>query len=178
MEKNLVNISLLIIQILIIDIVCGIPVKKWYDLKNVGNIFIENDQKFNWFQAWNECVSQNMVLITVDTWEKNEDLTQLLRENSLKSNLWIGGHDWGDKGRFVWSSTGKRFTFTNWSKGNPDNVRDVGSCVHYWKSADYEWNDAQFNNTFGFICEENYRLVTARKDLEMKKEFMNRLFEL
>lgn len=95
----------------------------------------------------------------------------------VKVNLWLGGNDLAEEGRHVWFSTGKRFSFTNWSKGNPDNHNN-GDCVNMWDVTDFEWNDAACNYTIGFICEENPFSVAARRDFEIKKNFIEQVLSL
>lgn len=93
-----------------------------------------------------------------------------------RSNIWIGGNDLGNTGVFVWYATGKRFEFTNWSKGNPDHYTNEEHCVHYYDHTEYEWNDATCTHKMGFICEENRFLYETRKSLEIKKNFIDQLF--
>lgn len=93
-------------------------------------------------------------------------------------NLWIGGNDLGEEGTFIWSSTGKRFEFSNWSKGQPDNYKNNENCAHYYDITDYEWNDASCLFKMGFICEENRFLQAARRDFRIKKNFIDQLFAL
>ncbi|XP_075156862.1 lectin subunit alpha-like [Haematobia irritans] len=143
-----------------------------------GTIFIEQEQKYNWFEAWNECALRNMTLIAVDTAEKHVIINSMLRKKFPKvPNLWIGGNDLGEEGKFVWSSTGKPFTFSNWQKGQPDNYKSIENCVHFYDITDFEWNDVQCVFKMGFICEENRFQVSARQNLKMKKRLIDQLFE-
>uniref|UniRef100_A0A1I8P288 C-type lectin domain-containing protein n=1 Tax=Stomoxys calcitrans TaxID=35570 RepID=A0A1I8P288_STOCA len=152
---------------------------KWHGMEEFGKIFIEEEQKYNWFEAWNECAIRNMTLIAVDTVEKNAALDGILRKKFAKCpNLWIGGNDLGEEGKFIWTPTGKRFEFSNWQKGQPDNYKSNEHCVHYYNIADFEWNDAPCSSKIGFICEENHFLRLARRDLDIKKNFIDQLFAL
>uniref|UniRef100_T1PK09 Lectin C-type protein n=1 Tax=Musca domestica TaxID=7370 RepID=T1PK09_MUSDO len=152
---------------------------KWHNLGDFGTIFIEEEQKYNWFEAWEECAMRNMTLIAIDTAEKNTIVDKVLRNRFEKCpNLWLGGNDLGLEGKFVWSSTGKRFEFSNWSKGQPDNYKSNEHCVHYYTITDFEWNDAPCTSKIGFICEENRFLRETRRDLQIKKNFIDQLFAL
>ncbi|XP_073828777.1 lectin subunit alpha-like [Musca autumnalis] len=152
---------------------------KWHELEDFGTIFIEEEQKYNWFEAWDECAMRNMTLIAIDTAEKNAVIDKILRNKFQKCpNLWLGGNDLGLEGKFTWSSTGKRFEFSNWSKGQPDNYKSNEHCVHYYTITDFEWNDAPCSSKIGFICEENRFLRAARLDLQVKKNFIDQLFAL
>ncbi|XP_075156143.1 lectin subunit alpha-like [Haematobia irritans] len=152
------NIKFLRISIFFIAhmlMIYGKPVNKWYSFWNGTRIFIEPQLEFNWFKAWNECANKNMNLIALDSMEKSEALTAILKKHFGQSrNIWLGGHDLADEGNFIWSATGKRFEFTNWAGPNPDNLFNIEHCVHIWDRSDYEWNDATCKQKMGFICEE------------------------
>uniref|UniRef100_A0A1I8Q0F5 C-type lectin domain-containing protein n=1 Tax=Stomoxys calcitrans TaxID=35570 RepID=A0A1I8Q0F5_STOCA len=156
---------------------CDKPEKD--ELEEYGNVFIEHEQKYNWFEAWNECAMRNMTLMAIDTTERHGVMNSMLRKRFTKCpNLWIGGNDLGEEGKFVWSPTGRPFEFSNWQKGQPDNYKSNENCVHYYDITDFEWNDAACSLKMGFICEENRFQVAARRDLKMKKQFIDHLFEM
>ncbi|XP_065364681.1 lectin subunit alpha-like [Calliphora vicina] len=155
------------------------PVDKWYKENDFSPFFIETEIKYNWFEAWNECSAKNMSLVAVDTKEKNAALVKILSTKFDKhSNIWIGGNDLSDNGSFIWYPTGKRFEFTNWSEGNPDHYTNLEHCVHYFDRTEYEWNDANCMQKMGFICEENRFMLEMRKNLAIKKNFIDQLFLL
>lgn len=59
--------------------------------------------------------------------------------------LWIGLRRERQGGPFAWV-TGAPVTFTNWSRGEPDNCGGNESYVHIWSNATKqpgEWNDAE-----------------------------------
>ncbi|XP_061400989.1 lectin subunit alpha-like [Musca vetustissima] len=121
----------------------------------------------------------NMTLITIDTPERNEIIGKELRAKFAKSpNFWLGGNDLGVEGKFTWSSTGKRFEFSNWSNHQPDNYKSYEHCVHFYWKTDLEWNDALCATKMGFICEENRFLRSARHDMQVKKNVIDELFAL
>jgi Lectin C-type domain len=60
-------------------------------------------------------------------------------------NLWIGLRRERQGGPLAWV-TGAPVTFTNWSRGEPDNCGGNEAYVHIWSSATEqpgEWNDAE-----------------------------------
>ena len=129
--------------------------------------------QYNWLQAWHECARRNAELVTIDSKEKNDVIIELVQLNVGKShNLWLGGNDelsvrLNQERPFVWSATGRRFTFTYWSDNNPDNYNNQEHCVHIWDySPLYQWNDAACNIEMGFICEENHYLQRYKEMLE------------
>ncbi|XP_061401010.1 lectin subunit alpha-like [Musca vetustissima] len=152
---------------------------KWSKVNEFGKIFIEEEQKYNWFEAKDECAIRDMTLIVIDTPEKNASIEKVLRRRFGKCpNLWLGGNDLGLEDKFTWSSTGKPFEFSNWSNGQPDNSKNNEHCVHYDRRTDFEWNDTQCATKMGFICEENHFLRSARHDMEEKKIAIDHLFAL
>lgn len=93
-------------------------------------------------------------------------------------NLWLGAHDLGTNGNYIWVSTGKPLDFSNWSQGNPDNHKGLEHCAHIWDRGDFEWNDSPCSYKIGYICEENTSIFATRKDFAIKKNFIYQLFEL
>lgn len=95
-------------------------------------------------------------------------------------NLWLGGNDEFSSSRdykrpFIWSATGKRFTFTFWSDSNPDNYKTREHCVHIWASKPlYQWNDNDCNDKIGFICEVNHYVESHKKNIQNKCDAVKR----
>ncbi|KAM7348125.1 lectin subunit alpha-like [Cochliomyia hominivorax] len=169
---------LLLVSILI-EIAYCVPVNKWHKTEDLPTFFINTENKFNWFEAWNECAARIMSLIAVDTLEKHKALDEVLRKKFTKPpNLYLGGNDLGESGKYIWYSTGKPFDFSNWSSGNPDNYKGVENCAHIWDQTDFEWNDTTCKSKMGYICEENRFVLASRKDFAIKKHFIDQLFEL
>uniref|UniRef100_A0A1A9W340 C-type lectin domain-containing protein n=1 Tax=Glossina brevipalpis TaxID=37001 RepID=A0A1A9W340_9MUSC len=136
--------------------VIGPSVNRLFTAPDGLKLFIEPDQKYNWFQAWNECASRNMSLIEFSTVEKYSSIRNLLKNASYTNrNLWLGGTDLGEEGTFIWASTGKKFDYTNWHQNNPDNYLSKEHCVHIWEGTNFEWNDNDCWAKMGIICQEN-----------------------
>ena len=56
--------------------------------------------------------------------------------------LWIGLTDLFHEGKFVWSSTGKEATYTNWYPGKPDNWNKTEHFAHiYHVARERKWNE-------------------------------------
>ncbi|XP_073828778.1 lectin subunit alpha-like [Musca autumnalis] len=122
------------------------------DLYGIKTIYIDSEQKYNWFQAEHECTLRKMSLISINSAEKNAILDGILKkEFQLCPYLWIGGNDLGEENHFVWSANGRDFNFTNWRVGAPDNIHNKEHCVHITHKRD--WNDIDCSYKFGFICD-------------------------
>lgn len=89
-------------------------------------------------------------------------------------DLWLGGNDEFSLSRdfkrpFIWSATGKKFNFSNWSFYNPDNSNANEHFVHIWSHVpNYQWNDNNCDRKLGFICEINHYVESCKEDLKNK----------
>ncbi|KAI8119825.1 Lectin subunit alpha [Lucilia cuprina] len=96
----------------------------------------------------------NMTLATIDTKEKSDEITELLRNTFGNVNpVWIGAVANGDDRHYVWISTGKRVVFTNWYVDEPDFHNNNEYCLQTGWSNQIKWNDHECHLHFGLICE-------------------------
>lgn len=72
--------------------------------------------------------------------------------------VWIGGTDQNTESEFIWSRSGNKITFTQWSIGNPKNFLNE-DCIEIHAS-NGEWNDRTCDSTISFICEK--KLIMLR----------------
>nr|ABD60990.1 lectin [Glossina morsitans morsitans] len=162
----------------------SVPFTHWHNIEDDVVLFIDGEYKYNWFEAWNECASKNMSLITLDSEQKEKMLTKLLREvfNSTR-NLWLGANDLAEEGKFTWASTGAVFDYSNWSLNrsknnwrvrNPDNYQNKEHCVHYWRESEFEWNDNVCGTKMGLICEDHHITQLMKKDLKALYVFLHK----
>ncbi|KAK3085754.1 hypothetical protein FSP39_008201 [Pinctada imbricata] len=72
---------------------------------------------------------------------------------SFQHEFWIDGSDLLVEGHFVWASTQSDMDYTNWAKGEPNdlNGEDCVEIVH--NSDNFTWNDAPCDTLQHFICE-------------------------
>jgi len=56
--------------------------------------------------------------------------------------LWLGATDVGHEGTFIWQSSGKPLSFTNWFYLNPNNWGGNENCLQQ-NFVDFKWNDVQ-----------------------------------
>ena len=71
----------------------------------------------------------------------------------LKVSYWTSGSDDGHEGLWVWTSTGKPLSNTNWMAGEPNNY---GGSEHYFQkniAGTSKWNDSPVTSTIYAICE-------------------------
>ncbi|CAG2232218.1 unnamed protein product [Mytilus edulis] len=86
--------------------------------------------------------------------------TGIYSSEVYKREYWIGGTDEVFENVWVWASTGKQFSYTNWYAGNPDNWKKVENCLELLVLLEIgvpgKWNDADCSLQVQFICEMEY----------------------
>ncbi|KAM7361906.1 uncharacterized protein ACRADG_012770 [Cochliomyia hominivorax] len=121
----------------------------------------------------------NMTLVEIDASSKSQELSSLIKHvrdtNNLKNaTFWIGGimTQYPSK-HFVWLSTGKKFTYTNWYANNPNFVGRNEFCVQIVMEKNFGWNDNRCLNNFGFICELNKIQQIEEKQKQWQQEIQS-----
>ena len=117
---------------------------------------------FSWNEARETCIGMNGHLVTINSYNEQEFLIDLVKSSS-KKNMWIGAYL--DKDSFKWV-TGVEFSFTNWDSDEPNNVFNMqNAAMMYTQNSEHPsgtWNDENENgrdwdgyylSDFGYICE-------------------------
>ncbi|XP_065357591.1 lectin subunit alpha-like [Calliphora vicina] len=124
--------------------------------------------QYTWFNALLKYNSMKMSLATIDTKEKSDEITDLIKNTFSKINpLWIGGVAIGTDHHYVWTSTGDKFTFTNWAPGEPSYFSETELCLLTGWSDKILWNDHQCHKNFGVLCEYS-ELYNREQEIETK----------
>ncbi len=71
----------------------------------------------------------------------------------LSVSYWTSGSDDGHEGLWVWTSTGKQSSYTNWLAGEPNNVQNVEHYLGKNAKSFSKWNDHLGTKTMYAICE-------------------------
>ncbi|XP_062620106.1 perlucin-like protein [Saccostrea cucullata] len=89
-------------------------------------------------------------LVEVETPEENTFLTNIAKQERI--DIRLGMIDAFVEGKWVYLSSLKALTFTNWSWGNPDNLfnQDCATLASYKK---YKWDDEDCTEQRNFVCE-------------------------
>ncbi|XP_037822321.1 lactose-binding lectin l-2-like [Lucilia sericata] len=152
MVKSLQLFAILLISCIKIQSIYSIDNLYTSKLNNV--YYMDNEQKYTWFDALSKCARMNMSLATIDTKEKSDDITDLMKATFSNPNpLWIGGAATGSDHHYVWISNGEKFDFTNWNPGEPSYYSESELCLLTGWNAELRWNDHQCHKTFGMLCE-------------------------
>ena len=65
---------------------------------------------------------------------------------------WTSGSDETEEGRWIWTATGQRFSFTNWIKGQPfESIKH--NYLQFSKQMDMGWFDRKIAEKYFSICE-------------------------
>uniref|UniRef100_A0A1I8PDE6 C-type lectin domain-containing protein n=1 Tax=Stomoxys calcitrans TaxID=35570 RepID=A0A1I8PDE6_STOCA len=154
----------------LIALVSAQAVQKWHKSEDGSLYYIENERKFTWFGAWNECARKNMSLIAIDSYSKHVQIDSLIRKlYGTGPGLWIGGSDNDLTDRYEWHATGEIFTLTLWGPGQPK--RGDNHCILIWE--DFKWYDGLCTLKLGFVCEENRFLKQKSQEVEALKKVYN-----
>ncbi|XP_077993134.1 macrophage mannose receptor 1-like [Glandiceps talaboti] len=111
----------------------------------------DQDGSVSWSDAEDRCENLGGYLAVVDSLDVNEFLVSIA--NLSTHYYWIGLHDIGTEGTFVWvDGTPYDPAQANWDGGQPDNYNDVEDCAIIW--ANGRWNDRGCDYTLtGYLCQ-------------------------
>ena len=119
--------------------------------------YVFSDICDSWEEAKLYCESLGGHLAVINDENENKRLYEIMQEFSY-SNAYFGFSDAESEGNWNWV-TDEAVTYTNWSKGEPNNERKKEHyAMFYYKSPKYQWNDGDFGNGTvndfpAFICE-------------------------
>lgn len=114
-----------------------------------------------------------MKLVDITSREQEEEILLVLNARGNLSNIrlphfWTSGSDADTEGEFYWKSTGNRFTYLNWRKGEPNNLNNAlnqtENCMEailtqtlkfrlgvVWR---FTWNDDVCSEEKYYICHQ------------------------
>jgi len=142
-----------------------------------------------WKKAVENCDLKGMKLLSIETEEESKCIHKLKTDygncniqisNKINANLfmrfteqeftspdsgfWVSGKLTNKaKKEWTWTSTGQKFDYTNWSKGQPDNFLKMGEeCLQIplndkitqlYNLTSMQWNDLACHFQMFYICE-------------------------
>ncbi|KAJ8940562.1 hypothetical protein NQ318_012961 [Aromia moschata] len=128
-------------------------------LQKFGNTYYYFGTTFkgNYFQALQFCNLHGMSLLSV---ESEEEI------GGTDRRFWTSGTIFPDDTHWVWLTTGKPITYTNWLPKQPDNTGRNEKCLELRYGSNLMWNDAPWNTANLVICEidvtkENSNILTG-----------------
>ena len=145
----------------------------------IGDLICKEPCSYGWTHLGSSCYKFPKQSLSFDDAQKLcEDLGGKLAEpRSITANnllaehlhyrnakfMWIGINDKIEENTFVYSSSGEKITFANWSKGRPDNggnsrYQKEQDCVDVLMNEDFgntwKWNDWDCQEQLPFSCEK------------------------
>ena len=101
------------------------------------------------------CESMSAGLAEVYSADVNDVLKTMIKATgyTVKDRYtWLGLNDLAKEGTFVWDSSGKTPSFTDWKPGEPNNLGDE-DCVRLFVHDFAKWNDAPCHLKSRFVCQ-------------------------
>ncbi|XP_046661271.1 adhesion G protein-coupled receptor E1-like isoform X1 [Homalodisca vitripennis] len=108
-------------------------------------------EEVTWTTAIERCRSMDMYFASITSPSEQEDIKNAGKQSGIAGLVWVSGSDLGSAGEYVWNSTGKGFTYTNWKYGEPE-VSDDYRCVAL-DTFDYKWQTRGCNFKRYYACE-------------------------
>ncbi|XP_028973724.1 galactose-specific lectin nattectin-like [Esox lucius] len=78
-------------------------------------------------------------------------LSVIEKSGKKDQQTWVGGNDAVQEGVWLWSD-GSKFSYQNWSRGQPSNFNNRENCMEINYGADRGKNDAACWHKFPFLC--------------------------
>ena len=148
-----------------------------------NSLFSIIEGSFSWDQALADAESRGGRLAVLNTFQKSEEVRQLLESQGSWPNLWIGAGDVEQEGDWKWiNGDNLNNGFTNWHTGEPSNTQEEDYLVLYSNLNNGLWNDEGTAGRYGYILESiaplenslfeiiegNYTWHEAKLDAESK----------
>ncbi|XP_025096403.1 low affinity immunoglobulin epsilon Fc receptor-like [Pomacea canaliculata] len=105
--------------------------------------YVVLDRVVTWLSAREFCEAVGGHLVEVESADENNFLLNMLKTHGV-TGAWIGLEDIIEEGRFVWTTSQKEASFTNWSTGEPDDLQGQ-DCVWMTNTSPFTpgaWDDA------------------------------------
>ncbi|CAG2240747.1 unnamed protein product [Mytilus edulis] len=104
------------------------------------------------------CRAYHSQLADVQTREENTFLVDTIdkidRDTGTVHDYWLDGTDQVLEGVWVWASTGKQLSYTNWYPNEPNSAHGNEDCLEIKNhKLTNGWNDINCSYEFNFICE-------------------------
>ncbi|XP_062568464.1 perlucin-like isoform X2 [Saccostrea cucullata] len=114
-----------------------------------------NDDSEDWMVAMSFCNTLQAKLVEIESVAEDEFIRMHLIDNKLTGSYWIGLSDIQAEGEWVWTTSQKTPTYSNWYPGQPDNAVHREDCANIYAHFGLHWNDSVCNSPQHFICEKD-----------------------
>ena len=129
--------------------------------------YLLSETKYNYANGLAYCQANSLLTPVI----LNSDENDFIR-GEITDRTWIGGNDFAKEGTFVWSATGRTFTYTNWdsSTSEPNNQGGEEHCAEMLSWGPGLWNDAVCSDLFNVIC---FECVEGEKFSQISQQCTN-----
>eukprot|EP00105_Crassostrea_gigas_P040599 XP_019924747.1 PREDICTED: perlucin-like protein [Crassostrea gigas] len=103
-----------------------------------------------WNNAQLDCSVKGAKLVEIESPE--EDVYIRTLAHNLTENVWLGGTDVAEEGKWVWQSTGTIFSYSAWYVKQPNNYQNQ-DCLCLFRPFGINWNDISCADRYQYICE-------------------------
>ncbi|XP_065357061.1 lectin subunit alpha-like [Calliphora vicina] len=154
---------------------------KFYTTDENKKYYINDEQKYTWFDGLSECLKLNMTLVSVETSLKSQEVNTLVKNTFDRIViLWVGGimTRYPDSRHYIWIATGQPFNYTYWHGKNPDFKGNNEYCIQIGWGPNMEWNDNRCTSNYGFMCEDHRQNSVIDSVKEHEKLKQNLIMEI
>ncbi|XP_017289098.1 ladderlectin-like [Kryptolebias marmoratus] len=117
-----------------------------------GRCFKYVSRRLTWAQAERNCLSMRGNLASIRSPGEYKAVQRIiLRVDRKLPKAWIGGSDAAQEKMWLWSD-GRRMTYTNWCRRQPDNARCNEDCLEMNYSGKKCWNDLNCALARASVC--------------------------
>ncbi|XP_052083568.1 perlucin-like [Mytilus californianus] len=135
----------------------------WHHYDNSCYLF--STDRYNWLDAESSCRAHDARLAEVVSKNQSDYLMNMAITVGKDESYWLGGRDDVIEGTWIWASTDKVFTYTDWYPGQPNNYNNNEDCLHMYASFNMKWNDFSCAGLNGFVCEKRYPRTTNEPEI-------------
>ncbi|XP_062581843.1 perlucin-like protein [Saccostrea cucullata] len=119
---------------------------------NKNSCYHVSRDKASWVEAIRMCELHGGVLADISSSEEQAFIESMVQRQNGHT-YWLGGSDWTTEGAWVWETTGKAISYTNWHHGQPDNSHNIEHCLYLDTQSHYRWFDRDCHDALHYICE-------------------------
>jgi hypothetical protein len=119
-----------------------------------GKFYKVYDTNLTWHEAKKKCEQVGGRLAVIDSAEENEFVVGLVKKSKVVE-VWLGATDEKKEGEWVWV-TGKRMTYRNWERTQPNNKPPGEHYLMLVLGQDGRWSDQpdkSVQHKPGFVCQ-------------------------
>lgn len=104
-----------------------------------------------WSDAEKDCQERGGNLASIANKEENAEVWGAFKNRPGMKYAWIGINDSAQEGRWMLSNGLGAIKYSNWSRGEPNNLGSEHCAMVYGSSG--LWNDSKCGNKYPYVCQ-------------------------